>query len=203
MRIRPVHESAPYDLIADRWSRDRGALPFREQPYVERLLQLVAPGGRILDLGCGSGKPIARYLLDRGYRVTGVDASPEMLRLARANCPEAALILADLRSVELPGGYDGVVAWDSVFHLPKAEHAPVFRAMHRWLAPGAPLLLSVGGRDVEFVAPMFGIDFYYSGHSPEVSAALLRAAGFEIILAEVDDPSSRGHVAILCRSTAS
>jgi hypothetical protein len=50
---------------------------------------------------------------------------------------------------------------------------------------------------------MFGIDFYYSGHSPEVSAALLRAAGFEIILAEVDDPSSRGHVAILCRSTAS
>jgi cyclopropane fatty-acyl-phospholipid synthase-like methyltransferase len=194
-------DRVPYDLIAERWSRDRAALGFREQPYVDRFLRLAAPGGHILDLGCGSGRPIARYLLDRGYRVTGVDASAEMLRLARANCPEADFVLADFTAAQLPGAYDGIVAWDSVFHLPKAQHATLFRAMHRWLKPGAPVLLSVGGTADEFVAPMFGIDFFYSGHSPDASLALLRDAGFEIVLAEVDDPTSRGHVAAIGRST--
>jgi cyclopropane fatty-acyl-phospholipid synthase-like methyltransferase len=193
-------DRVPYDLIAERWSRDRAALGFREQPYVDRFLRLAAPGAHILDLGCGSGRPITRYLLDHGHRVTGVDASAEMLRLARANCLEAELVEADITDVDLPGGYDGIVAWDSVFHVPKAQHAAVFRAMHRWLKPGAPVLLSVGGTADEFVAPMFGIDFFYSGHAPEASLALLRDAGFEIVLAEIDDPSSRGHLAVICRS---
>lgn len=99
----------PYDLIAERWSRDRNSLAFRERPYLDRFIELAAPGGRILDLGCGSGKPIARYLLDPGYRVTGVDASPEMLRFARKNCPDAELVLGDMRSVELPGAYHGAI----------------------------------------------------------------------------------------------
>ena len=196
-----MRERVPYDLIAERWSGERGSSSFRERPYVERFMQLATPGGHILDLGCGPGTPIARHLLDRGYRVTGVDASPEMLRLARTNCPEAELVQADMVSVDLPGGYDGIVAWDSVFHLPKAQHKRVFEAMARWLLPGAPLLLSVGGSDDEFVAPILGIDFFYSGHAPEVSRALLRNSGFEILLWEVDDPSSRGHVAALCRRT--
>jgi SAM-dependent methyltransferase len=194
---------APYDLIAKDWSRDRASLGFREQPYVDRFRGLAAPGGHVLDLGCGSGRPIARYLLDHGYRVTGVDASAEMLRLARANCPEADFVQGDITDVDLPGGYDGIVAWDSVFHIPRAQHEQVFRAMHRWLNPDAPVLLAVGGSADElgeFVAPMYGIDFYYSGHAPETSLALLRDVGFEIVLSEVDDPTSRGHVAVICRS---
>ena len=75
--------------------------------------------------------------------------------------------------------------------------------LSRWLVPNAPLLLSLGGSEGEFVAPMFGLDFFYSAHSPEVSLALLEEAGFEILLAELDDPSSRGHLAVLCRKLAS
>jgi cyclopropane fatty-acyl-phospholipid synthase-like methyltransferase len=194
-------DRVPYDLIAERWSQDRAAAGFREQHYVDRFLRLAAPGGHILDLGCGSGRPIARYVLDRGFRVTGVDASPGMLRLARANCPEAGLVQGDIADVDLPGGYDGIVAWDSVFHVPKARHAAIFRAIRSWLKRDAPLLLSVGGTGDEFVAPMFGVDFFYSGHAPEVTFALLRDAGFEIVVSEVDDPSSRGHVAVICRSS--
>lgn len=197
-----MRERVPYDLIAERWSRDRSSLLFREKPYVDRFVQLATPGGHILYLGCGPGKPIARYLLDRGYRVTGVDSSPEMLRLARANCPEAELVQGDMVSVDLPGAYHGIVAWDSIFHIPKEQHEKVFRAMCKWLKPTAPLLLSVGGSADEFVAPMFGIDFFYSGHSPDASLALLREVGLEIVLSEVDDPSSRGHVAVLCRRAA-
>jgi cyclopropane fatty-acyl-phospholipid synthase-like methyltransferase len=194
---------APYDVIADQWIRERQTLRFREKPYVDRFLALTVPGTPLLDLGCGAATPIARYLLNQGYRLTGVDSSSAMLRLAQANCPEAEFVAGDLLAVELAGGYHGIVAWDSIFHVPKAQHGKLFHALSRWLVPNAPLLLSLGGSEGEFIAPMFGIDFFYSAHSPEVSLALLEEAGFEILLAELDDPSSRGHLAVLCRKLAS
>ena len=46
---------------------------------------------------------------------------------------------------------------------------------------------------------MFEVEFFYSSHAPAVSLAMLEEAGFAIELAEIDDPSSRGHLAILCR----
>jgi cyclopropane fatty-acyl-phospholipid synthase-like methyltransferase len=193
---------APYDLIAEEWVRERHALRFREKPYIDRFLALTVPGAHILDLGCGAAAPIARYLLDRGYRLTGVDASPVMLRLARINCPEAEFVAGDMSATELTGPYHGIVAWDSIFHIPKAQHKELFHTLSRWLAPHAPLLLSLGGSEGEFSARMFGIDFFYSAHAPEVSLAFLQEAGFEILCAEIDDPSSRGHLAVLCRKTA-
>src|SRR5262245_41628857 len=132
---------APYDLIAEEWVREREALRFRERPYVDRFLALTAPGTHLLDVGCGAGTPIARYLLDQGYRLTGVDASPAMLRLAQNHCPEAELIAGDICTVPLTGPYHGIVAWDSIFHVPKAQHGQLFHALSQWLVPNAPLLL--------------------------------------------------------------
>lgn len=195
-------ERAPYDLIAEKWSRERAASGFRERQYVDRFLELIERGAHVLDLGCGSGTPIARYFLNRGYRVTGVDSSSEMLRLARSKCPEAEFIAGDMTSTELFDRYDGIVAWDSIFHIPKAQHGELFQTMYKWLRPGAAILLSLGGSEDEFTATMFDVEFFYSGDSPDVSVALLREAGFDILLSEVDDPSSRGHVAILCRKAA-
>jgi cyclopropane fatty-acyl-phospholipid synthase-like methyltransferase len=192
-------QRAPYDLIAEQWSRERGVSGFREKRYVDCFLGLIEPRAHVLDLGCGSGTPITRYLLDRGCRVTGVDSSPQMLRLARTSCPEVEFVAGDMTSLELTDRYHGIVAWDSIFHVPKAQHRELFYSMREWLRPGAPVLLSLGGSEDEFTAPMFDVEFFYSGHSPDVSASLLREAGFAILLAEVDDSSSRGHVVVLCR----
>ena len=192
-------QRAPYDLIAERWGQERTQSQFHERQYVERFIERLDARGHVLDLGCGVGVPIGRYLLDHGYRITGVDASSEMLRLARQNCPEAQLIAGDMTSIDLSDRYDGIVAWDSIFHVPKTEHTALFRMMHSWLKPEAPILLSLGGSEDEFIAAMFDVDFFYSGHSPDVSIALLRESGFEILLSEIDDPSSRGHLAVLCR----
>jgi hypothetical protein len=57
----------------------------------------------------------------------------------------------------------------------------------------------LGGTEDEFAAPMFNVEFFYSGHAPDKAVALLREAGFDILLSEIDDPSSRGHLAVLCR----
>ena len=194
-------EQAPYDAVAAKWADARSKGGFREKSYVDRFLEYLPAGGCVLDLGCGSGVPIARYLLDHGYRVTGVDSSGEMLRLFRANCPEAEAIRADMVCGTFLRRIDGLIAWDSVFHIPKLEHAVLFRQMRLWVTPGAPVLLSAGGTEDEFTAPMFDVPFFYSGHAPEQTKALLRDAGFEILCAEIDDPSSRGHLAVLCRAS--
>ena len=189
--------ASAYDPIAERFAEARTG--FRERAYVDRFIALAVPGARVLDLGCGTGIPIARYLIDHGFHVTGVDCSHAMLALARGNCPEADLVLGDMTEVPLEGPFGGIVAWDSVFHVPRARHAGLFDVMSRLLAPGAPLLLSVGGSEGDFAAPMLGALLPYSGNAPAESRRLLESSGFDVLAAEMDDPTSRGHMAMLCR----
>jgi cyclopropane fatty-acyl-phospholipid synthase-like methyltransferase len=190
--------SASYDRIADVWQQSRAGGPFREQALVERFLSGLPQGGRILDLGCGCGEPITRFLIAAGFEVVGVDSAARLLEYARHAVPEATFLLGDMRTVDLGGSFHGIVAWDSVFHIPRAVHAALFARIARWLEPGGRLLLSLGGTAEEgFTSEMHGATFFYSGHEPEEAFGLLRAAGFRIEHSEVDDVSSRGHVAVV------
>ncbi len=77
-----------YRRHAQAWAAARGA-KLRERGWIERFADLLAPSASVLDVGCGSGMPIARYLADQGHPVTGVDSSPEMIALFRPNLPGA------------------------------------------------------------------------------------------------------------------
>lgn len=95
------------------------------------------PGARVLDLCCGTGD-LALALQARGYRVTGIDGSPEMLRYGRERVPEAEFLLEDARTFRLEAAFDAVVStFDSLNHiLELAELENVFRNVHRALVPG-------------------------------------------------------------------
>lgn len=201
----------PYDLIAQQWQAGRHVSWYIEHvsPYVDRILEGLPEGARVLDLGCGTGQPIAKYITERGFRVTGVDESSEMLKFARQTVPEAELIHADMVTVELTDTFDAAVAWDSMFHVERKYHAAIYQKLANALHAGARLLLSVGGSapaeddSVEgFTSEMYGQTFYYSGFAPEVTRKLIEASGFEIEVWEVDDPTSRGHIAVVARKMA-
>ncbi len=82
-----------YDRHGATWAALRGeALP--EKAWIDRFCGLIGRGA-ILDIGCGSGVPIARALVRVGFEVTGVDGSEEMLSMFRRNVPEASAICAD------------------------------------------------------------------------------------------------------------
>jgi cyclopropane fatty-acyl-phospholipid synthase-like methyltransferase len=189
----------PYDAIADVWNAEpRG---FKARPYVDRVLDRLARGATVLDLGCGSGHPIAKYVVSRGFRVIGVDASERMLEHARAAVERGEFILADMLELRLEKIVDAVIAWDSVFHVDRREHGAVFGRMRSVLRDGGWHLLSAGGTgDPGFTSEMHGQTFYYSGFAPEQTVALLNERGFAVELCEVDDPTSRGHVAIIARA---
>lgn len=191
----------PYDLIADEWyALDRG---FGARVYVDEILARLAPGAHVLDLGCGTGIPIARHVAERGFRVTGVDSSARMLEMARRAVPRAEFVQCDMLEVRLPQPVAAIIAWDSVFHVDRRRHAAVFGVMRSLLESGGWLLMSAGGSSEEgFESEMFGQSFYYSGYEPAETVQLLTEAGFEVERCEVDDPSSRGHVALIARAAA-
>jgi len=192
-----------YDRIAERWGNARRVLPPVLGRLLERALGDLPPSPAVLDVGCGSGVPVAAWLVTRGCRVTGLDASAGLLELAARAVPAATLVLGDMRLVEPPDLYDAIVAWDSVFHVPRSDHAAVFGRFARWLRPHGALVLSLSGSTWEGTSEIYGETFFYSGHAPDESLRLLRGAEFEVLHAEIDDPSSRGHLAILARRAAS
>lgn len=99
--------NVPYDLLAER--------------YAERLAVLGVRGGRLLDMGCGTGSLTVR-LAERGYDVIGQDASPEMLSVAAGKSSEVLWICQDMRSIDLGGTVNAVVSTlDSVNHLESAS----------------------------------------------------------------------------------
>jgi SAM-dependent methyltransferase len=99
------------------------------------LLPHVPPGGRILDLCCGSGR-LSYWLTGCRFRVTGVDASEQMVRIAREKAPGAEFEVADIREFQRPAAFDAVVSiFDSLNHLPtSADLLTVFRNVYASLA---------------------------------------------------------------------
>jgi SAM-dependent methyltransferase len=114
---------AAYDDFA--WFYDRywneefhsGAFPILERIWLAR----VRPKARILDVCCGTGY-LARLLTDRGYGVTGVDASPGMIALARQHAPAAEFHVADAAEFRARECFQAAIStFDSLNHMLQRE----------------------------------------------------------------------------------
>lgn len=186
-----------YDRISDEFSQSRINFRSSELPPFEELLKRLKPNSRILDVGCGTGLPVARLLCDHGHQVKGFDLSNRLIQLARKNIPLANFYVGDMLSFQPQGVFDAVVAWDSVFHIEPSKHAKVYLNFANWLGPEGWLLTSIGGEACEFTAPMFGHDFYFGGLAPEEARKLIEKQAINIVYWKIDDPSSRGHIAVL------
>ncbi|MES2439382.1 MAG: class I SAM-dependent methyltransferase [Verrucomicrobiota bacterium] len=183
--------TTPYDFIAGQFHALRSGFRPKETGYLSLLLDPLKPGASVLDLGCGTGQPIATHIASLGHRVTGVDGSAAMLDIARERLPAHRWIHALMQDVEFDEAFDAVVCWDSLFHLPRRFYAPVIGKIHRWLAPGGRLMVSSGGLVDDtpdgFTDTMFDHEFYYDSLSPVEMTAALEHAGFRIVLAEMCD----------------
>ncbi len=150
------------------------------------LLDRLDDGAAVLDIGCGAGVPIAKSLAAR-FRVTGVDISPEMVQRAQQNVPTGDFKCVDIMSATFPPcSFDAVVAFYSIFHLPREEHPDLFRRVHRWLRPGGYLLctLSHFNEDGYTEDDFFGETMYWSNYSLGEYAGILNGAGFTLLETE-------------------
>jgi cyclopropane fatty-acyl-phospholipid synthase-like methyltransferase len=198
-----------YDYIAEQWHKNfRGqAYVDRTLSYVDKILEGLPAGAKVLDFGCGTGNPIAKHIVERGFRVVGIDQSKALLEIAKTVVPNAKFIHADMIEMSLTEKFAAIVAWDSVFHVERKHHSSIYHKLADSLESGGRLLLSVGGSGAEpddsdaqgITSEMFGHTFFYDAYAPRIARELLEAEGFEIEIWEVDDPSSNGHIAVIAR----
>jgi SAM-dependent methyltransferase len=114
-------------------------------PVLDRLLLSDLPKrARMLDLCCGDGR-VSQQLAKRGFTVTGIDGSEQMLTFAKQRSPKIEFLLKDARNFHLPAEYDGAIStFDSLNHVMKAEDLElVFRNVHACLRPGAAFVFDL------------------------------------------------------------
>jgi SAM-dependent methyltransferase len=147
------------------------------------LLARVASPAAVLDLGCGSGIPVARTLAER-FSVTGVDFSAEQIRLARKHVPAATFIECDLSQLDLPAAsFHAVVAFYVLFHLPRHEQLGLLASIWKWLKPGGCFLGTLSRWDEEpYTEPdFFGVEMFWTNFGLERYQQILRNHGFELL----------------------
>lgn len=188
-----------YERHAEAWDRIRIADLILEREWMERFVALLPSGGSVLDLGCGSGQPIACHLFERGFAVVGVDSSPTLISKCRSRFPKAEWIVADMRALSINRKFTGVIAWDSFFHLSHEDQRAMFAVFREHTACGAPLLFTTGTGHGEAIGSFQGESLYHASLSPGEYRTLLESYGFRLLAHLVEDPSCGRHTVWLAQ----
>jgi 2-polyprenyl-3-methyl-5-hydroxy-6-metoxy-1,4-benzoquinol methylase len=135
-----------YDALSWLYRTD-DAPPGQYGPWIAELIQRTPARGRVLDVGCGCGVPVARDLAAAGLQVTGVDLSDVQVRRARTLVPTARFEQGDVTTMSWPAGsFDTVVALYSLIHVPLHAQPGLLTTLATSLVDGGTLLLVAGAR---------------------------------------------------------
>lgn len=187
---------ATYDRSAPHWDAQRGGLA-HEAPWLDLLLEGAPAAAAVLDLGCGTGWPLAAHLIGQGCAVTGIDASAGMLALARARLPQGRWLQADMRDLALDSRFHAILAWDSFFHLTAADQRALLPRIAAHLRPSGRFLATVGPAEGEVWGRVPGGPVFHASLSPEGYAGALSVAGLRLISFTPEDPATAGRSVLL------
>lgn len=187
-----------YRRHAEAWAAARKTV-LSERAWLERFTGMLPRGVTVLDVGCGSGEPIARYLDTSGFRVTGLDISPEMVALFRASLPGAVVELLDMRSMSLGRRFGGLIVWDSFFHLSPHDQRLMFPVFRGHAERGAALLFTSGPAFGEAIGTLEGEPLYHASLDSDEYRLLLEQNGFDVVAHVAEDPDCDGHTVWLAR----
>ncbi|RLZ09977.1 class I SAM-dependent methyltransferase [Acinetobacter sp. 2JN-4] len=180
------------------WTERRGNHLY-EKTWLDQFLALIPSHSQLLDLGCGSAKPIAAYLIEHGHQITGVDASDVMIEMAQSNFPEQRWIQQDFRHFYADQKFQGIFAWDSFFHLTHNDQRKMFASFAHHARTGTVLMFTSGPAHGEAIGEMFGEPLYHASLSADEYRLLLKQHGFEVIRMVAEDPECAGHTVWLAR----
>ena len=144
--------------------------------------------GRVLDLGCGTGLPYARILVEKGFDVLGVDLSGEMVKVASENVPEASFVQLSMNEMTYRDEFDGVVSSFSMLLLPPCLFRETASRIYSALVEGGYFYLSLnepaslsGDPDSEVFVNIMGQDMYSRAYTAEEIESYFQPLGFSLV----------------------
>ncbi|QPF87868.1 class I SAM-dependent methyltransferase [Bradyrhizobium genosp. L] len=188
-----------YERHALAWDADRRSAGWNDKSWHDRFIAALPHAAQVLDLGCGAGAPVAQYMAECGLRVAGVDSSPTFISLCRQRLPGHDFLVGDMRSLNLSRQFNGVLAWDSFFHLAPDDQRAMFEVFARHAGPSAVLMFNSGPSAGEIVGQYRGDPLYHASLGAAEYTALLDGIGFDVIAHVVEDRTGGGRTVWLAR----
>ena len=108
----------------------------------------------------------------------------------------------DMRYFDLPDRFDGILGWDSFFHLTRDEQRSVLPRLARHLKPHGALMLTIGPEDGEVTGRVGGEPVYHASLSPDAYQAILERLGLSLERLVAEDPDCDMHTVLLARKTS-
>jgi len=172
-----------YDRTAQQYAQNVANL--QKTAYIELFASLLQPDVHILDLACGSGRD-AKIFYEKGFSVTGIDLSEELLMIAARNCPNAEFRLMDILELDFKSqSFDGVWACAALLHIPKERIPGLISGVQRVLKKNGLFYIGVkegeGQRFIKDDRYEGDIRKFYSYFKPGELEAVLQETGFNII----------------------
>ncbi len=187
-----------YERHATNWDDDRGNHLF-EKPWLDQFTALLKLGSSVLDIGCGSAGPITRFLVEQGYKITGVDSSQSMINICKRRLPMQEWVVADMRELCLEAHFNGIIAWDSFFHLSPEHQRRMFPLFRKHSSSKAVLLFTSGPAAGEANGEYRGEPLYHGSLAAAEYRELLECNGFAVIAHVERDASCGDHTVWLAQ----
>ncbi len=181
-----------YQRHADHWDRVRGRDLF-EKGWLDRFSACLRPGASILDIGCGSAEPISRYFIEKGYKVSGIDSSSALIGMCKSRFPDQEWIVSDMRTLSLDRRFEGILAWDSFFHLCPEDQRQMFPVFRSHAESKAALMFTSGPSHGEAIGTFQGEQLYHGSLDETEYRSLLNENGFDVLSHVVEDPTCGLH----------
>lgn len=169
-----------YNRICEQWYE------FRKQcdinTCIVEFVKKLKPNSKILDIGCGTGYPIASYCEQQGFMVTGIDVSENMIQKAKElHLEHATFLVKDILEFTSIEKYDAIIAFDSLWHIPYNRQKDIYPIVSSLLNVGGYFLFTHGKSDGSIIGTMFKETFYYSALDIKKVHELLMDHGFTIV----------------------
>lgn len=143
---------------------------------------------RILDLGCGTGTPITKYMAEKGFHVLGIDLSGEMVRVASFNVPEARFLQMSMTEIPYVSEFDGVVSNFSMLLLSPAMFNEAARRIHSSLKDGGYFYLALNepaeemdDPDSDVIVNIMGQEMYSRAYTVEEIDDIFKPLGYTLV----------------------
>ncbi|MBN2230098.1 MAG: class I SAM-dependent methyltransferase [Candidatus Thorarchaeota archaeon] len=176
--FKTVEES--YDRMGEMYHNYRDNEKFNNQ--LEQFIELLPSSGQILDAGCGVGIPTSKFLVEKGFNVTGVDISKRMIELAKQKVPEGRFYQKNLLTMDfLDDTFDGIICVYTLWHILRSNHRTIIHNFHKMLKTNGILVLNTGIYESEGMSQFFGEPMLWSTSDPRKTLEFVEEIGFSIV----------------------
>ena len=122
--------------------------------------------------------------------MTGIDSSPSLIGMCKDRFPDQDWIVADMRTLSLDRRFDGILAWNSFFHLCPDDQRKMFPIFRRHAGPKAALMFTSGPSHGEAIGTYKGEPLYHGSLDEAEYRLLLDQNGFDVVSHVVEDPNA-------------